>query len=282
MFERLSTGWHLARQSLHVLRLDKELLLFPILSGLACLLVLASFAAPLWYTDALSEITDEGAVSENPLALVVLFAFYAVNYFVIVFFNSALVACAMIRFRGRNPTLADGFRAASRRLPQIAGWALVSATVGLILRLIESRSERAGQFVSAILGTAWTITTYFVVPVLVVEKAGPVEAFQRSVSLMKRTWGESLSASFSTGFLSFLISLPGVAVVVGGVFLMSTGATAVASVVLGLGVCLLIAASLVSSAMNSVVLAALYLYAADGEIPDCFDRGLIEHAFAST
>jgi len=204
MFQRLSTGWHLARQSFHVLRLDKELLLFPLLSGISCMLVLASFAVPLWYTDGL-ELLNEDSVTENPVAIAVLFAFYTVNYFVIVFFNSALVACAMIRFKGGDPTVSDGLRAASRRLPQIAGWALVSATVGLILRLIESRSEKIGRIVAGVLGMAWTITTYFVVPVLVVEKAGPVEACKRSVSLMKRTWGESLSASFSAGFINFLL-----------------------------------------------------------------------------
>lgn len=280
MFQRLTTGWHLARQSFHVLRLDKELLLFPVLSGLACLLVLASFAVPLWYTDALNGLQEEGADAQNPLALLVMFAFYAVNYFVIIFFNSALVACAMIRFHGGDPTVSDGLRAASRRLPQIAAWALVSATVGMILRLIESRSQRVGQIVAAVIGMAWTVTTYFVVPILVVERAGPVDAFQRSVSLMRRTWGESLSAGFSAGFISFLLSLPGVLLVVIGIFLMSSGTTVPGIVVVALGVCLLLLASLVSSAVSSILLAALYLYATEGEVPEYFDRHLIEHAFA--
>ncbi len=279
MFGRLTTGWQLARQSFHVLRLDKELLLFPVLSGLSCLLVLASFAVPLWYADGL-QLLDEGNVTENPAAIVVLFAFYAVNYFVIVFFNSALVACAMIRFKGGDPTLRDGLNAASRRLPQIAGWALVSATVGLVLRLIESRSERIGQIVAGVLGMAWTITTYFVVPVLVVEKAGPVEACQRSVSLMKRTWGESLSASFSAGFINFLLSLPGLLLLLPGGYLLANGNPALGGVLLASGVILLLLASLVSSAVNSILLAAIYLYATEGDVPDYFDRDLIEHSFA--
>jgi hypothetical protein len=279
MFDRLTTGWHLARQSFHVLRLDKELMLFPLMSGLSCLLVLTSFAAPLWYTDGL-QLLDEGNLTENPIAIAVLFAFYAVNYFVIIFFNSALVACAMIRFKGGDPTVRDGLNAASRRLPQIAGWALVSATVGLILRLIESRSEKIGKIVAGVLGMAWTITTYFVVPVLVVEKAGPVEACQRSVSLMKRTWGESLSASFSAGFINFLLSLPGILLLLPGGYLLANGNPALAGVLLAGGIVLLLLASLVSSAVNSILLAAIYLYATEGEVPDYFDRDLIEHSFA--
>jgi len=278
MFERLTTGWQLARQSFHVLRLDKELLLFPVMSGISCLLVIASFSLPLWMTDGL-QLQDEGSLTENPVALAVVFAFYAVNYFVIVFFNSALVACAMIRFKGGDPTVSDGLKAASRRLPQIAGWALVSATVGLILRVIESRSEKIGQVVAAILGMAWTITTYFVVPVLVVEKAGPLEACQRSVSLMKRTWGESLSASFSAGFINFLLSLPGILLLLPGGYLLGTGNPELGAVLLGAGVILLLLASLVSSAVNSILLAAIYLYATEGDVPDYFDRKLIRNSF---
>ncbi|MCH2212623.1 MAG: DUF6159 family protein [Fuerstiella sp.] len=281
MFQRLSTGWQLACQSFHVLRLDKELLLFPLLSGMACMLVLASFAGPLWYTDGMAAL-EEGDVTKNPVVLVVMFAFYAVNYFVIVFFNSALVACAMIRFKGGDPTVGDGLRAASRRLPQIAGWALVSATVGLILRIIESRSERVGQFVAALLGMAWTVTTYFVVPILVVEKAGPVEACRRSVSIMKRTWGESLSASFSAGLINFLLGLPGLILIVPGMFLIVNGSPAPGIGLIVAGVVLLLLASLVSSAVNTILLAALYLYATEGNVPEYFDRDLIAHSFERT
>ncbi len=279
MFQRLSTGWHLARQSFHVLRLDKELLLFPLLSGVACILVLATFAVPLWYTESLATF-DDSATTENPVAIVVLFAFYAVNYCVILFFNSALVACAMIRFKGGDPTLGDGLRAASRRLPQIAGWALVSATVGLVLRIIESRSEKVGRIVAAVLGMAWTVTTYFVVPVLVIEKAGPIEALQRSVSIMKRTWGESLSASFSAGFINFMLSLPGIILIFPGIFVIASGNTLFGVVLIVGGVILLLLASLISSAVNAILLTAIYLYATEGNIPEYFDRNMIAHSFA--
>jgi Family of unknown function (DUF6159) len=130
MFERLSNGWHLAKESWHVLKMDKELLVFPFVSGISCMFVLASFALPLWNSQYASVIFDEGKIPNDPIAYLILFAFYAVNYFVIVFFNSALVACAIIRFRGGDPTLGDGFRASFNRLPQIAMWALASATVG--------------------------------------------------------------------------------------------------------------------------------------------------------
>jgi len=116
--------------------------------------------------------------------------------------------------------------------------------------------------------------------VLVVEKAGPVEAFQRSVSIMKRTWGESLSASFSAGFINFLLSLPGILLLFAGGFLLANGNPALGGTLIAGGIVLFLLASLVSSAVNSIILAAIYLYATEGEVPNYFDRNLIAHSFA--
>lgn len=282
MFERLSTGWSLAKQAVGVLRLDKELLLFPVLSGISCLLVLASFAIPLFYSGALQTIEEnpEGA-TQNVLAYVILFLFYFVNYFIVIFFNSALVGCAVIRLKGGDPTLSDGFGAAFARLPQIAGWALVSATVGLILKAIESRSQRFGQIVSSLLGMAWAITTFFVIPVLVIEGVGPIESVKRSVSIMKKTWGESLGANFGIGLMTFLLSLIGIAPIVCGGFLVASGVTILGGVLIAVGIIILLLVSLISSALNSIILAALYIYAAEGKDPDGFDANMIKSAFAS-
>ena len=280
MFERMSNGWELAKESLHVLKMDKELLLFPLMSGMACLVVLASFAVPLWGSDMLAGVFNDQQAPDNPLIYVVAFLFYFVNYFVIIFFNSALVACAVIRFKGGDPPLSDGLRASMNRLPQILGWALVSATVGMILRVIESRSEKAGQFAAALLGMAWTVTTFFVVPVMVVEGTGPVESFKRSLSILKKTWGEALGANFGVGFITFMMSLPGIALIIFGGFVAGSGNAAAGFTLLGLGIFLLLVVSLISTALDSILLAALYLYAAEGSVPQHFDGSLLGDAFS--
>ena len=279
MFGRIGNGWELAKQSFHVLRLDKELLLFPLVSGISCLAVLASFAAPLWNSRYAQVVLNEREIPNDPIAWAILFAFYFVNYFVIVYFNSALVACAIIRFKGGDPTVADGFRAATARLPQILAWALVSASVGVILKVIESRSEKVGQIVSALLGAAFSIAAYFVVPVLVVEKAGPLEAMKRSLSVLKRTWGEALTANFGIGFIVFLLSLVGLVPLIGGIALCAVGQLALGIVLAVAGGAALLLIALVSSALDSIILAALYLYAAEGTIPRYFDKSLLEGAF---
>lgn len=280
-FTRISNGWELAKESLRVLRLDKELLVFPLVSGIACLVVLASFALPLWSTGYAEVVLEEGRIADDPIAWVILFAFYFVNYFVIVFFNSALIACAIIRFKGGDPTVADGFRAAMNRLPQIVGWALVSASVGVILRIIESRSERAGQFAAGLLGAAWSIATYFVVPVLVVEQVGPIDAAKRSLAVLRRTWGEALAANFGIGFFVFVASLVGIIPIIAGAMAIGAGHVVIGGMLLGLGVVLLLIIALISSALDSILLAALYLYAAEGSVPQYFNDSLLGDAFAT-
>lgn len=284
MFERMAMGWQLGRQSWRVLMLDKELLVFPFLSGVSCVLVFASFIAPLWATGVTEEVMAEqrnGEISQyhQILGYVLTFAFYVVNYFVIIFFNSALVACAIIRFKGGNPTLRDGFVAAFSRLPQILGWALVSATVGLILEVIESRSSKAGQIIAALLGMAWSAVTYFVVPVIVIERVGPIEATKRSLAVLKKTWGEALTARFGIGFYVFLVSLLGIVPIGVGVYLLVIGQAAIGGVAIGVGVVMLILSSLISSTLNAIIRAALYLYAAEGQAPEAFDGELLGAAF---
>ncbi len=283
MFERISLGWELVGQSFRVLREDKRLIVFPLLSGIACMIVLASFVVPLWGTPQAQAIMNQKQLPHDLLSYVLLFLFYFANYFVIVFFNSALVACAIGRFRGNEPSIGDGLRVAAARLPQIVAWALVSATIGLILKVIESRSEKAGQIVAGLLGAAWSVLTYLVVPVLVMERANPIDAVKRSTSLVKKTWGEALTAHISTGlvfFVVFLVALiPLVLLGMLAVYAFTNGLVVLGALAVAAIVILVMLISLVSSALSTILLASLYLYAAEGAVPEMFDAQLLEGAF---
>jgi hypothetical protein len=278
MFDRIARGWNLGITALHILRQDKKLLIFPLLSGLACLFVMLSFAGPIYMSENARKLFndgDTGAVFHNTLVYVVLFAFYFVNYLVIVFFNSALVACAMKRFRGEEPTLGGGFSVAMTRLPQIVAWSLLSATVGVILRAIEDRSEKIGTIVAGLLGMAWNVMTFFVLPVLVIEGVGPFTAIKRSCAVLKKAWGESLVANFGTGLLMFVFSL--LALIPGVLGFFAGGVMFVAGICLS--VLLLMLVSLISSATNTIILAALYQYATQDSAPKEFNAGELEAAF---
>lgn len=281
MFDRISRGWDIVTQSWSVVRQDRELLLFPVLSGLACLLVAATFLLPLFLlTDVPRMLEQNEQPWRQPLGYAVLFVYYFVNYFVIVFFNTALVSCAIIRFRGGDPTVMDGLRAAGARLPQILAWALVAATVGLILRIIEDRLKFVGQIIVGLVGLAWSIVTYLVVPVLAVEGVGPFTAVKRSAQLLRQTWGESLTGHFSIGLVSFLLTLPAILLVVVGVAAAaSLNALWLGVAIVVLAVVYLVGVSIVTSALQPVFLAGVYLFAADRQVPAGFSEDLLRTAF---
>jgi hypothetical protein len=274
---RIRSAWLLAKQSWRVLMLDKELLVFPLLSGVACFLVMASFAAGVFATGSVQAAKSH----EDATLWVLTFLYYFVNYFVIVYFNSALVACAMTRFQGGNPTVAEGLRAANARLPQILAWVLLAATMGVVLRALQERVALLGRIVIALVGAAWVIATYFIVPVLVMEKLGPLDALKRSTGLMKQTWGESLVSHAGIGAASGLITFLGVLLIGIASVALAVAASSVGVMIAGIVVIVafLVLAALVSSALSTIVLSALYLYAAQKKVPQAFE-GVAQYAFA--
>jgi hypothetical protein len=209
----------------------------------------------------------------------VTFAFYFCCYFVMIFCNAALVSCAFLRFNGRDPSLGDGFRAAMARLPQILAWALVSASVGLILKVIENAHEKIGYYISLILGSAWSVMTFFVVPVLVVEKVGPFAAVERSTSLLARTWGEALVGRLGLGLFLFLLAIPVFILFAVGIAMLGTGKVAIGIALLIAGGIALLLHSAVSSALNTILLAAVYQYASENRVPSGFEKSTFESAF---
>jgi hypothetical protein len=282
MFERMSSGFSLARSSLDVLRKDKKLLLFPVFSGIGCVLVMITFFLPT-----LILLQNGGLVDQNDnvnwvVALPLAFAYYMANYFVVIFCNAALIHCALMHFNGydEEATVGAGFRTAASRLPQILAWAAVSATVGLLLKAIENAHEKVGQWISAILGTAWTIMTVFVVPILVVEKVGPFAAIGRSIELLKKAWGEGLSGRLGLGLVILLLFVPVIllAIFTGLAFTASTTLGIILLVVTIIGFLLV---AIISSALQTIFLTALYQYAAFERVPQGFEADTLKSAFSS-
>lgn len=283
MFDSFSRSWDMIKQSYAVLKKQKTLVVFPILSGVACLIVAVSFIAPIIaMPDLFGKVARKGGDPEarNWIFAIVGFLFYFINYFIIIFFNAALAACAVMHFKGIEPTLGDGLSAAGRRLPQILGWAFVAATVGMILKAIQDRSEWVGKLIVGILGLVWTAVTYLVVPVLAVEGKGPIESLKRSSELLRRTWGEGLAGGLTMGLVGFLLTLPGLLLIFGGVM----GGAAMQNMMLGgigvvLGIIYLVVISIVLSTLKQFYIAGLYLYAAEGVMPSGFSPELVQEAF---
>ncbi|HKS94217.1 MAG TPA: DUF6159 family protein [Gammaproteobacteria bacterium] len=272
---KFARTWQLMGASWQLLKQDKRLVVFPLISGVVLALVIATFAVPLFASgQAQHYLSDPNQPARQ--MYVTLFIFYFVSYFVMIFFNSALIACVLKQMDGGQPTLGDGLRAAWQRLPQIFGWALLSSTVGFVLRLIEERVGFIGRIVVGLLGMAWTVTAFLVVPVLVAEGDGPFAAYKRSVVMLKRTWGEQIIGNVSFGLIFMMLGIVPVIVVM----LLAAAAGPVALLVAGVIVVIyLVALGLVQSTLQTIYQAAVYRYAADGEAPGGFDPQLIAEAF---
>lgn len=277
MFEKISRSWTLVKASAAVLREDKKLLVYPALSALCTVIVAASFFIPAAFAGV---FTRSLGGHLTPGRIVLMFAFYLVQYFIIIFFNSALVAAALIRLRGGEPTLADGFNAAKSRLPAILGYAAISATVGMVLRSLQERAGFLGRWVVGLIGLAWSLATFLVVPILVNSDLSPVDAVKRSVELLKRTWGENLIGNAGIGvvfgLLSFVVILLGVLLVIPAIGSHSGVAIGAVIALLVLAVMLL---ALIQTALQGIYAAAIYRYAEEGAASPGFDRVLIANAF---
>jgi len=271
MFERISRSIELVKTSWGILMEDKKLLVFPILSGIVTLIVIATFILPL--------IFSKGALSlatNSVTGIIFLFLFYLVSYFVVIFFNVGLISCVNAKLHGSSMTIGEGLSAAGRHLGSILAWAIIAATVGLILRLIEDRAGFLGQIAAGLVGGIWSLVTLFVVPVLVFEEKGVFDAMKGSLGLFKKTWGESVVGSLSIGFVFFAIGIVGFLLVLATMMLHNT---LVFFAAVALFIVLVAILAILASAMQGIFVVALYTYAKTGQVPTAFNRELVEGAF---
>jgi hypothetical protein len=264
LFARLKMGWNLSKDSFSVLRGDPELALFPLVSGIAGLLYIAllfggSYVLGLFQSDA--------------TGFAVLFLLYLGTAFIAAFFNAGLVYSAREAFEGREPSLRSGLAAAWRHKGPLFAWAVISAVVGMILRAIEQQDNLVAKLVAMLFSAAWSIITYFIIPVIVFEDVGVTEMFKRSGETFKNTWGETAGASFGVGLIMAVFVLLGL-LVAGVVFVAfsSVAGSLGVFVAVGVGAISLLAVYLFGSALGIVAKTALYVYATGGQRPSEFEN----------
>jgi hypothetical protein len=250
IFTRISNGWSIAKNSFKVLKANKQLIVFPILSVFSLILVSASFltsalAKSGWYVNNMCKYDE---ITEYSLLLL----FYFTNYFVVVFFNVALMHCTGMYFKGEKVNLHDGLNYSISRVWAIFSWALFAVTVGTLLRLMQENMGRMGRMIIGIVGIVWSIATFFVVPVIAYEKDGALHAFKRSAQLMKEKWGENIGASFSFELIQF-IGIIIILVIAAVIYVMVYPVAGISVAALGISIILA-----VMSAAKSIFISAVY------------------------
>ncbi len=257
---RIGRSFQLVGQSYRVLMQDKELMALPLISGAVIATVVASFVFGFG-------LDGFDGKRLGPAAYVPLFMMYVAAYAIGVFFQAAVVAGATERMRGGDPTVGSALAAAARRAGPILMWAVVAGTVGFIIRAIHERVGLVGKIVASLVGAAWSLATFFVVPVLVLEARPIGESFSRSVSVFKQTWGETMVGGAS--LCAWLTLIAGV-----GLFAWAVGP--ITLLVFAIGAIFLM---IFFSALQGVYVASLYRFATEGQATPGFDQALLGQAF---
>lgn len=266
---RFSRGLQLIKLSFGVIRKDKEILLFPVMSGIAIIAIALSFFVPFVFFGAFS---SPGGLD---IAFVIFWvAFYFVALFITIFFNVAIVGCAFMRLEGGDPTFSYGIKYALERIRYIFLWTLVTATVGLILRAISERSGLIGRIVIGFIGLAWAVASYFVIPVIAAEKLTPFRALKRSVSILKSSWGEALVSNLGIGLIFFLLALAGLLIIIPA-FLIGGIIGGLVGIVIAVFYWVFLA--VLQSAVSGVLMAALYRFATTGKTSEDFPAHVLSN-----
>lgn len=269
LMTKFSNGWTIATNSFKVLRENRQLVIFPILSGVSIMVILASFC--LAFLGFSGWELDQVSVPGKLMSYAILFFFYITNYFVIVFFNMALVHCTSLYFKGEEVTIQKGIDFSMSRIGSILGWAVFAGVVGGTLKIVQENVGSVGKIITGLIGIVWSIATFFVVPVIAYENLGPIAAFKKSALLMKEKWGESIGAGFSFG----LIQLGAIAIIV----LIAFAVSAINMIAgIAVGVLLLLLMSIIISTVKTIFISAIY-HNINGDPVELYNQEFIDNLF---
>jgi hypothetical protein len=262
MFERFKRGWQLTKASFRVLKHDKEILVLPVLAFVSIALGLG-----FWGLVGAATIGLPAGQTTVP-HYVLLFLMYVTSAFGGTFFLAATIEMASIRLEGGDPVVRDGLAKAWEKKTKLLGWAVIAATVGILLRVLRHRGKGLARLLAAGLELGWAVATFFAVPVLVYRDMGPIGAIKESGGLMRQTWGEAAGGVGSAGIVFLLLGLLGLIPVVLG-FL--AGSVTILLVGIAVAVAYWIVLAAANTAVDGILKAALYRFADTGELPSGFE-----------
>jgi len=269
-------SWKLTKTSFRMIREDRALLVFPVVVGLSILGVIALLLVGE-YALLVALAGARGGPTNGLVAAAV--ALFLVAYFAMVFLSvygtAALIAAATLKLNGRQPTAADGWRVARARIGRLLLWALITATVGLVIQAISSRVRGVGGVViGAVGGATWAVVTYFVVPVLLYENERTWASLKRSVHLFTSTFGRSLVSNLVVALLLGAGIVVAVVLGLAGLLLAVHGGLLLGFALVGVAIAVGVGVALIGAAAEGILRAALYRYATTGKIdPDLMPAG---------
>jgi len=291
----------LFKSSLNVILKNKELLIFPIVTTIATVVILLFFFAPaaLWPTGhsyfsvehwrALSHVYFQPAqvrghdgYGPTPFAAVYAIFLYFISMFVATFFNVAFYNEILAALNGEAVSLSRGLRFACSRWQAILMWSMFAGLIGLILKAIERRNNIISSIIARVLGAAWSIAAVFVIPVMVrdAETKNPFTMLKKSVGTVKQMWGEALIGYIGIGAINSIVMVFSIILLGGTAYFSSQlhNFWLFGIVLAGWFVSMMIWSYLMNVA-GLVYKGALYLYAAEGTIAEPYDQQMLDSAW---
>jgi hypothetical protein len=243
-----ATTLGISKASLRVLRAQPRLLLFPAL-GIAVNVTILLLLLP---------------GLDDPEDGLMLALAYFLAHGVAVFFSAGLVCEALRALRGQPISLAGGLGCSASRLRAIAAYSIIESTIGLVLGAL-ARGGRPGRWLKMLLGGAWSLVSYLGLPVMIAERRGGYDSLRRSGELLRQTWGET--AVSELGFRVLLVHM----VIAALVICLILARLINQPFALVLAISLFLAGVMVVATLQAIYRAALYIFAAEGVVPDGFD-----------
>lgn len=260
MFERIRQGWQLTKKSWGVVRSHPQLAKLPLTGGLLALLAVILLAGP----GILLAASDSDATRATGYVLIAAGSYVA--SFLVIYYNVILAAAANDALEGRQPDMQAARAAARNRIPMIAGWALVSALVSVLLSVLRDRGGVPGRIAASLGAAIWGLVTFLVIPVLALEGIGPIAAIKRSGTLVRQRWGQQVTGNFVIGGISGIGTILGVVTAAVGVALIAGGATGgavIGGILVLVGLAVAIASAVFGGATKGVFGVALYHFVSE-------------------
>ena len=221
------------------------------------------------------------------------FILYLGLAFFATFFNVCSVYTTRVRFEGGNATFMESIKFALGKIHGIFIWSLISATVGLLLRILDKVCEKAqesdnlvtsilgfiGSIIVSMFGVGWGLITAFVIPLMVYQDIGPIDAIKRSGAIFKKTWGESLIRDLGVGLIGSVITILGSAIFAGLGFLVAgMGKIAITTVTIS-GIIYITLCVTIFSLLGIIFNTALFVYADKGVMPQGYSKEIMATTF---
>lgn len=274
---RLRASFLLFKEAWRFLRTDKELLFVPILSLIFSLVLFGIWTTIITLAggSVIDFVSEERAMQMSEY--VYMFGVYVIAAFSLALAQAIIVHIVYVRAHGGNASLADGMARAFANIGPLFIWSLITSTVGVILRTISERSALVGKIVTALLGAAWAILTFFVIPIMILDKKSAFSAIPTSAQLFKKTWGETLVANVTLGVVFMVAHLVVLASFIGLLIYAGSTLNSILLIVSIVGVVMwLVIATIVHSALEGILKTLLYIYAAENVVPSNFNKELLE------